>query len=366
MRLRELALIGVIGAIACRHDKPAPPPRPEPVLVPAIPTADAGTPLVELLHAVPTVVRVSSQVQNAAIKPEHLVDHDLDTAWNSRTGELAGSWIQVTLPAGAKVDHLAMTAGHTGHGPKGEDYFTMNPRITKVSVLRGDQVLGTFKLDPSKRELQTLPVHGEDTLRIRVDGVVLGTKKTWRETCVSELEVWGTLPPGAQAQPLKPVVEVEPPPPPPSELAKACDHITQAKAEWEQKIHAEIEACADLPPDQQVGCGVDPPGEPTCDVTPADIEDQAAPWQEVAVVEDLYDSAYYLGSIDVLVRANGETITADAFELPSMQHIEVGTVAARVKNGALMIDYETKHGDGTTPHEVVCQAKPTATCRVKK
>src|SRR5215475_8838625 len=109
-----------------------------------------------------------------------------------------------------------MTAGHTGRGPHGEDYFTMNPRITQVSVLRGGNAAGTFKLDPNKRELQNLDVHGEGTLRIRVDRVVLGSKKTWRETCVSELEVWGTLPPGVQAQQLKRFVEVEPPPPPPS------------------------------------------------------------------------------------------------------------------------------------------------------
>lgn len=363
MRLRELVLI----AVACRHDKPPPPaPDPTPARVPAMPAADTATPLVELLHAVPTVVRVSSQVRNATIKPEHLVDRDFNTAWNSRTGELAGAWIQVTLPAGAKVEQLKMTAGHTGHGPHGEDYFTMNPRITQVSVLRGGNVVGTFKLDPTKRELQNLGVHGEDTLRIRVDRVVLGSKKTWRETCVSEIEVWGTLPPGMQAQQLKPVVEVEPPPPPPSELAKACEHVAQAKAEWEQRIHAMTESCADLPPDEQATCGVDPPGEPTCDVQLVDIADQAAPWQEVAVREDMYDSAYFLGTIDVLVRANGETVTADSYELPSMLRVEVGATDARVKNGALVVHYETKRGDEATQHEVVCQAKPKLACTVKK
>src|SRR5262245_4425916 len=128
MRFRELVLI----AVACRHDKPPPAPDPTPALIPAKPAADSGTSLVELLHAVPTTVRVSSQVRNATIKPEHLVDRDFNTAWNSRTGELAGAWIQVTVPAGAKIEQLQMTAGHTGHGPHGEDYFTMNQRITQV------------------------------------------------------------------------------------------------------------------------------------------------------------------------------------------------------------------------------------------
>jgi hypothetical protein len=80
----------------------------------------------------------------------------------------------------------------------------------------------------------------------------------------------------------------------------------------------------------------------------------------------MHDSAYFLGTIDVLVRAKGETITADSYELPSMLRIEVGATDARVKNGALVVHYETKRGDEATQHEVVCQAKPKLACTVKK
>ncbi|MBL0219598.1 MAG: hypothetical protein IPQ07_37755 [Myxococcales bacterium] len=174
--------------------------------------APAPAALVELLHAVPTTVRVSSRVANPAIKPAHLVDRDLSTAWNSATGELVGAWIEVTVPELATIAELRMTVGHTGKGPKAEDYFTMNPRIKKVAVWgSGTTAIATFVLDPDRRDLQTLAVKTEERrLRILVEEIVPGSKKAWRETAVSELEVWGTPPRGwtAPASPLSPEIEV--------------------------------------------------------------------------------------------------------------------------------------------------------------
>ncbi len=174
--------------------------------------APAPAALVELLHAVPSTVRVSSRVANPTIRPAHLVDHDLSTAWNSATGELVGAWIEVTVPELATIAELRMTVGHTGKGPKSEDYFTMNPRIKTVAVWgTGPAAIATFVLDPERRDLQTLAVKTpERTLRIVVQEIVPGSKKAWRETAVSELEVWGTPPRGwtPPASPVSPTIEV--------------------------------------------------------------------------------------------------------------------------------------------------------------
>ena len=75
--------------------------------------APAAPQPVELLHAVPSTVAVSSTVDNAAILPEHLVDRDLATAWNSRTGDTAGAWIAVRVPREVRVDQIRMSAGFT-------------------------------------------------------------------------------------------------------------------------------------------------------------------------------------------------------------------------------------------------------------
>jgi hypothetical protein len=69
-----------------------------------IPTA-AGVPVAsaiqspkretDLLGIVPAKIAVSSAVRNPRDFPEHLVDGDPNTAWNSQTGDLAGAWIML-------------------------------------------------------------------------------------------------------------------------------------------------------------------------------------------------------------------------------------------------------------------------------
>jgi len=161
---------------------------------------------IELLHATEAKVAVSSVVANSAIFPTDLVDGKLSTAWNSRTGDLAGAWLAVRVPGGAHVTRIRMTAGFaTVRG--GEDWFTMNHRIKLVRVVRTqiDRELGKYALDPDNRGLQDIPIDGPGgDFKIEILDVIPGTKKTWREICVSELQVWGTLPedtPPRQAPP---------------------------------------------------------------------------------------------------------------------------------------------------------------------
>jgi hypothetical protein len=68
----------------------------------------------------------------------------------------------------------------------------MNPRIRAVTLDDDGTPLGTFPLDITKRELQTIRVAPKGTLRITIDEIEPGSKKTWREAAISELEVWGT------------------------------------------------------------------------------------------------------------------------------------------------------------------------------
>lgn len=164
---------------------------------------------VDLLRNAPATVAVSSTVDNAKIKPEHIADGDLKTAWNSRTGDLVDSWIAFRVPATATVATIKLTVGFATVDKKLGDLFTQNPRIKKVSVKRNKVELGKFTLDPDNRALQSIAVGkpGGD-YEIRVLEIAPGTKKTWRETSVSELEVWGSLDPATPAKPSKPGIRI--------------------------------------------------------------------------------------------------------------------------------------------------------------
>ena len=190
----------------------------------ASPVAADPPPAVNLLTSAPSTVAVSSTVANAAILPAHLVDGDLATAWNSRTDELVGAWLAFRVPAGAHVTAIRMTAGFTRTDQTG-DLFTQNPRIRKVRVSRGGKLLVEQPLDPESRALQTIAVHADGgDFKIEILDVLPGSKATWREVCVSELEVWGTLPAGQAAARSTPVVRVGsldlPPTPTPDECEK--------------------------------------------------------------------------------------------------------------------------------------------------
>lgn len=160
---------------------------------------------VDLLHAVPATVAVSSTVDNAKILPAHLVDGNLETAWNSRTNDLVGAWIAVRLPAGVKVASVRLTIGFTKQDKKLGDLFVENPRIKKVRITH-DKTVVEKTLELANRGLQEIPISGEGgDYKVEVLEIEKGTKPTWREICVSEFSVWGTA---AAAKPTKPTVQI--------------------------------------------------------------------------------------------------------------------------------------------------------------
>jgi len=161
----------------------------------ALPPDAAAARPIDLLHASSAIVAVSSIVVNPAISAFDLVDDDLKSAWNARTGD-AHPWIAFRVPKAARVDTIRMTVGFTTTGPEG-DYFTMNLRIDKVRILHDGVLVREVDLDPENRGLQDIPIGaaGGD-YKIEIVHTVKGTKPNWREVCVSELEVLGVPPAG--------------------------------------------------------------------------------------------------------------------------------------------------------------------------
>ncbi len=178
---------------------------------------------VNLLTHHASVINVGSTVANKAIKPEHLVDGKLDTAWNSATGDLVGARIIVRFPATVKVEAIKLTVGFTKIDKKLGDLFTKNPRIKKVRVTH-DKLVVENELDIANRALQTIPITGGGgDYKIEVLAIEPGSKKDWRETCISELEVWGTA---DALAPHKPDVYVNSFYPPPLLADADCNQIT--------------------------------------------------------------------------------------------------------------------------------------------
>lgn len=165
---------------------------------------------IELLHSLGGVVTVSSTVANNAHRPEHLTDGDLSTAWNSRTGALAGTWISIDLPTSTRLTAFKMTAGFTASGPNGDDWFTMNHRVSRIRLLVDQKAVGEFKLDPDVRDLQSVALDTEGkSIRMEILEVSTGSKKNWREACISEVELWGRVSAPAKGVKVNPVVRVD-------------------------------------------------------------------------------------------------------------------------------------------------------------
>jgi hypothetical protein len=128
-------------------------------------TADkAADPIVDLFHTVDCTVAVSSKVDNPKDFPEHLVDGKKETAWNGKTGDLAG-FVLFRVPKSARVLRVELTAGFDKIAKDGGDLFTMNHRITKVRLSREGTVIKEADLDPNKRDLQAIDLDepGDDS-----------------------------------------------------------------------------------------------------------------------------------------------------------------------------------------------------------
>jgi hypothetical protein len=336
--------------------------------------------LVELLHSVPATIRLSSTVANRSILPVHIADHDMTTAWNSRTGELRGAWVDLAVP-GAAIREVRLTVGHTGTGPKGEDYFTMNPRIHRITLLDDDKELAHAELDVGKRELQVVKLPEPHThVRLRVDEVVMGTKRSWREACISEIEAWGTLPAGVSAKPMQPVVEVEPPrttpwDTPPLDPTTYCTRFLEEPTRQYDKtmalLQAECAACmkttgsdGDGPCVSNGACNPDPPGPPSCDLdVTADVS--AGGWLGAGTIASATDGYWGPISTQLIVETReGAWPIGDVYDCghwSDTPRCEVAVTAAKVlAGGKLEVDATYTQGGATTKLAYVCTASPVS------
>ena len=169
-----------------------------------------------------------------------------------------------------------------------------------------------FPLDIANRALQAIRIAGTGTVRIDVDEIVPGSKKGWRETCVSELEAWGAPPAGwtAPARPLVPTVEVYQPPVE-AKPVSPCADLDARLAEHERQRKAEADQCAQLTGEGAQNCGLDSPGTPACSDETMQIE-VGAPWRsKVGVVCQTTDVHYGEGACSLSVAAGDDGATVE-------------------------------------------------------
>ncbi len=221
-------------AAALTPEAPEPTPGESGQATDEAPDSDAtpapSTPPVDLLHAVGTELAVSTAYRDDAEQPARMVDGELPTAWNSRSGDLVGAWFEVRIPEGATVSGLEMTAGFVKEGSR-TDLFTGNHRVTRVRVSRDGTSLGEFALDPALRTLQPIAASGPaGVYRVEVLETLAGSRDDWREICISEVRVMGHAPdatPGARTPRVGigtlPAPRVAAPPADPAAFASALE-----------------------------------------------------------------------------------------------------------------------------------------------
>jgi len=153
---------------------------------------------VDLLYTTDAIVAVSSVVNNAHDRPEHLVDRREETAWNGKTDDLVGAWVAFRVPDDAHVRYVMMSAGFDKIGAK-EDLFFANHRVTQVRISHNGTFLKDAPLSPDVRLPQRIDLDapGGD-FRIEVTAVAPGLRVGWREIALSELVVMGI--PGARVR----------------------------------------------------------------------------------------------------------------------------------------------------------------------
>ncbi len=170
------------SAPAPEPDEPAPEPEP-----PQIPTS-----LVDLLHVGGARVAASSVYEGNLSQVARLVDGDVETAWNGETGELQPV-LAIELPEGRVGSAIELIPGYAKAG-RNLDLFTANLRVREIEVVQASGETSRHTLDIESRELQRIefPEGLSSSFLIRVVSTEPGSRRDFREVCISELRVMGT------------------------------------------------------------------------------------------------------------------------------------------------------------------------------
>lgn len=360
----------------------SPPPPDEPATPPPAVQAPPPAGLTELLHSVPSTVRVSSRVTDRTTQPDHLVDKNLNTAWHSHSGDLQGAFIDIDIP-GAQIKELRLTVGGIGKGVHGEDYFVMYPRIKTVSVRDpGGKLLAQKTLDENNRTMQPIVLASPAShVRLKIEDIVAGGKPTAHELTISELEAWGTPPAGAPAS-AKPRLEVGDPldeskiqvP-----IADADGYCKQLVKDTKDKLKAAADAatkdheqCIKDHGDQAAAVCGEPelPGDPQCSMAVTfPIKVNHSTWMGAGIVSASPEPTWGPRPMQVVVETQegfwpvGDKLDCGGHDPPPCS-LEI-TSATVGDNGNLVVGYHVKSPSGERDGTLDCAAGTNVTCTAK-
>lgn len=192
-----IALIGLW--LSCgKSDVPSPPHAPAPVVPPSS-VSPVEVPKPEGENALPNVRqlvndKITTMKASAAYEKKHTAQDAFDghcnTAWNAPYQKNRPTWLEVILDEPVLLENIVLTAGWQRINAKGEDLFSANMQVRKVTLLLDEKVMGTIETKQGQRviEFKGLGVKAQK-VRLQFDQMWNGT--TWPDIAISEVEIWG-------------------------------------------------------------------------------------------------------------------------------------------------------------------------------
>jgi hypothetical protein len=158
---------------------------------------DTGTPApLRVSHPVtPTAVHASSFIaaRDRQYPPELAFDGDPATAWNEAArGSGAGEWIEASFDTPTEFRRVTLTTGWDRVSGHGEDLFTGNSHLRRVSLQVDGRTVGTLDVAEDDREVTFEHLHAVgSTVRLVAEAVWPGAR--WSDLCIAEITIEGTL-----------------------------------------------------------------------------------------------------------------------------------------------------------------------------
>jgi hypothetical protein len=141
-----------------------------------------GTKLVEGLKATATSFSAKAYAPAMAVDGRH------ETTWAAK-GDGAGQTLTVTLPRMTNVVRVLFTTGFAHHSEKLGDLFTLNDQIQRARLRVGTEPEVATGTDDG-RYVSWVPAHPVKAKSLTITVVAVKPGSKWRDTCISEVEVW--------------------------------------------------------------------------------------------------------------------------------------------------------------------------------
>ncbi len=147
----------------------------------------------------PTNVRASTFVSagDRRYPPQFAFDGDPSTAWNEAGhGPGMGEWIEASFDTPTEFRRITLTTGWDRISGHGEDLFTGNSHLRRVSLQVDGRTVSTMDVAADDREVTFERLHAVgSTVRLFADAVWPGTH--WSDLCIAEIVIEGTPRPAA-------------------------------------------------------------------------------------------------------------------------------------------------------------------------